>query len=66
MDGSQKCGVPAAVDYLGVERVKFNHLRVTNELGVALHPGARGVDVSVGVGEHVEHAWSVRRSERTV
>ena len=49
----------AAVAYLGVERVQLNHLRVADELGVALHPGAGGVNIRVRVGQHVEHAWSV-------
>ena len=46
----------AAVAYLGVERVQLNHLWVADELGVALDPGARGVDIRVRVGQHVEHA----------
>ena len=49
----------AAVAYLGVERVQLNHLWVADELGVALDPGAAGVDIRVRVGQHVEHAWSV-------
>ena len=54
----------AAVAYLGVERVQLNHLRVADELGVALHPGAGGVNIRVRVGQHVEHAWSVSKSAR--
>jgi hypothetical protein len=52
-------------NYLGVERMQFHHLRVTDELGVALEPGAGGVDVRVGVGQHVEPAWSFGHSKRT-
>jgi len=54
----------AAVAYLGVERVQLNHLWVADELGVALHPGAGGVNIRVRVGQHVEHAWSVSKSAR--
>ena len=44
--------------------MQLHHLRVADELGVALDPGAGRVDVRVGVGQHVEHAWSVRRNRR--
>lgn len=50
-----------AAAYLGVERVQLNHLRVVDELGVALDPGAGGVNISVRVRQHIEHAWSVQR-----
>jgi hypothetical protein len=44
--------------------MQFYHLRVADELGVTLEPSDRGVDVRVGVGQHVEPAWSVGRSMR--
>jgi hypothetical protein len=52
-------------NYLGVERMQLYHLRVTDELGVALEPSAGGVDVRVRVGQHVEPAWSFGRNKRT-
>jgi hypothetical protein len=45
--------------------MQLYHLRVTDELGVALEPSAGGVDVRVRVGQHVEPAWSFGRNKRT-
>jgi hypothetical protein len=50
--------------YLGVEGVQLHHLRVVDELGVALDPGEGHGGLRVGVGQHVEYAWSqIRESE---
>lgn len=46
--------------YLGVERVQLHHLRVVDELGIALHPGEGHGGVRVGVGQHVEYACPKR------